>query len=123
MYSILTSTSALARNRKGAIAMIAALAAPAMVGTAALAIDFGSWYYAQGKLQAAADSAALAGLQVIERPGEVPEIARSYAANNVPSDYGNVVTAADVVVGIWDPQTRTFTPGSTPDTNAVRVTT
>lgn len=122
MQRMLKATTALARNRKGAIAMIAAMAAPAMIGTAALAIDFGSWYYAQGKLQAAADSAALAGLQVIERPAEVPDIARSYAANNVPADYGTVVTAADVVVGIWNPDTRTFTPGSTPDTNAVRVT-
>lgn len=122
MHRMLKATKSLARNRKGAIALMVAIAAPAMIGTTALAIDFGSWYYVDGKLQGAADAAALAGLQAIERPADVPAIAQTYAEDNVPSNFGTVVTAADVVVGIWDPATRDFTPGTTPDTNAVRVT-
>jgi len=122
MHKTLDAAKSLAANRKGAIAMIAALAAPAMVGAAALAVDVGSWYYADGRLQAAADAAALAGLQVIERPADVPAIALNYAQENVPDTYGTVVTASDVVVGVWNPQTRVFTPGSSPDTNAVQVT-
>jgi Flp pilus assembly protein TadG len=122
MHRMLKATKSLARNRKGAIALMVAISAPVMIGTAALAIDFGTWFYVDGKLQGAADAAALAGLQVIERPADVPAIAQTYATNNVPSNYGTVVTPADVVVGIWDPAARTFTPGTTPDTNAVRVT-
>ncbi len=75
MLRMLKATKSLARNRKGAIAMMVAISAPAMIGAAALAIDFGSWFYVDGRLQGAADAAALAGLQVIERPAEVPAIA------------------------------------------------
>ena len=122
MHRMLKVTKSLARNRKGAIALMVAISAPAMVGMAALAIDVGSWYYVDGKLQGAADAAALAGLQVIERPAEVPAIAQAYASSNVPQSFGTVVTPADVVVGVWDPVNRTFTPGTSLDTNAVRVT-
>lgn len=47
--------------RRGNIAIIAALAAPAFVGALGLGVETGLWYYQQSRLQQAADLAAYAG--------------------------------------------------------------
>lgn len=49
----------LARNRRGAIAPLVALALPALMGAAALAVDAGFFYLEQQRLQVAADAAAV----------------------------------------------------------------
>lgn len=122
MQQIRQAFKSLAQNRSGAIAMIAALALPGLLGAAAMAIDIGNYRYVQGRLQNAADAAALAGLQVIDRPSDVPAEAVSYAAQNVPSGFGTVMTTSDVVLGVWDPVAKQFGPGPTAEQNAVRVT-
>jgi Flp pilus assembly protein TadG len=48
-------------DRSGVVAILAALSMVSIVGFTGLAIDVGNVYYAQAKLQAAADAAALAG--------------------------------------------------------------
>jgi Flp pilus assembly protein TadG len=102
--------------------MVFAMAIPAMLGAAALAIDFGNYRYVEGRLQNAADAAALAGLQAIDRPTEVPAEVLSYAAQNVPASFGTIMTGSDIQLGVWDPEQKRFTPGQNPDTNAIRVT-
>jgi Flp pilus assembly protein TadG len=121
MEKIIQATTELARSKSGAIAMIVAVAVPALVGAAALSVDMASYRYVENRMQNAADAAALAGLAKIDKPAEVPAEVTSYARNNVPSTFGSMTTTADVTVGVWDPITRVFTPGTNPDTNAVRV--
>ena len=48
-------------DERGAVAVLVALLLPFLLGMAGLAVDVGSWYLTQGRLQAAADAAALAG--------------------------------------------------------------
>lgn len=122
MQQIRQAVARLGANRSGAIAMIVAMALPALLGAAAMAIDIGNYRYVQGRLQTAADAAALAGLQVIDRPANVPAEVVSYAALNVPPRFGTITTTSDVVVGVWDPVARRFGPGPATEQNAVRVT-
>lgn len=122
MYSITKTVRALARNRSGAIAVMFAMAIPAALGAAALAIDFGSYRYVQSRLQNAADAAALAGLQVLDRPSDVPSEVVSYAAQNVPGTFGTIMTTSDVELGVWNPDLKRFEPGPAADQNAIRVT-
>jgi Flp pilus assembly protein TadG len=123
MQRITRAARRLAKDRSGAIALMVAVAVPALVGAAALTVDMASFRYTQGRLQNAADAAALAGLQVIDKPSDVPAEAVSYADENVPESFGTITTEADVQIGVWDPEAQTFTPGPSPDANAVRVTT
>ena len=122
MKKFRTTVGRLARNRSGAIAVMFAMAIPAMLGAAALAIDFSSYHYTQARLQNAADAAALAGLQRLDRPSDVPAEVVSYAAQNVPASFGTVMTQSDVQLGVWDPEAKRFIPGPTADPNAIRVT-
>jgi hypothetical protein len=122
MNRIKKAVSGLARNREGAIAMVFAMAIPAMLGAAALAIDFGNYRYVEGRLQNAADAAALAGLQVIDKPSNVNAEVLEYAAENVPSSFGDIITTSDIELGVWNPEEKRFIPGASPDLNAIRVT-
>ncbi|MPZ11507.1 MAG: hypothetical protein GEU89_15065 [Kiloniellaceae bacterium] len=113
-------------DRRGVFAPVTALVLTVIIGFGALAIDMGYAYYMRNKLQVTADASSLAGASQLELlPDEstiVPE-ALIYANNNMAfTDYGNVLVAADVVVGNWDPDTRTFTAGLDP-LNAVTTTT
>src|SRR3546814_2859231 len=80
----------------------------------------------RNRLQVTADAAALAGAPQLEfLPDQstiVPE-ARNYADRNMSiAAYGEVLAAQDVVVGNWEPDTRTFTAGLDP-LNAVMTKT
>jgi Flp pilus assembly protein TadG len=113
-------------DRRGAFAPLAALVLTVILGFGALAIDMGYAYYMRNKLQVAADASALAGASQLEfLPDQstiVPE-ALQYADNNMPSaTYDDVLVPADVVVGNWNPDTRTFTAGLNP-LDAVMTTT
>ncbi len=121
MHQLFKATAELARSRSGAIAMIVAVAVPALVGAAALSVDIASQRAVRNRLQNAVDTAALAGLQKIDKPSDVAAEVTSYAASNVPESFGTITTQSDVTVGVWDPVAQTFTPGQNPDTNAVRV--
>lgn len=90
-------------------------------GIGGLAVDITNGYRVQTSMQAAADASAHAAL--IDLPDEAAAVATAleYAEINLPSEiYGTVLTADDVQLGLWVPQTRTFLPGA-PSPNAVRV--
>ncbi len=54
-----------------------------LCGMAALALDFGSWYQSQRRLQATADSAALAAAQALpQNPSNARVLAGQYASHN-----------------------------------------
>lgn len=114
------------RDCRGAFAPMTVLSLSALLGFAALAIDMGFNYYSRNKLQVAADAAALAGasqLEFLPDQSAVVLEAIAYADKNLDFDeYGEVLAAADVVVGNWDTDTRTFTAAMTP-LNAVMITT
>ena len=69
-------------DRSGVVAILAALSMVSIVGFTGLAVDVGNVYYAQAKLQAAADAAALAGAQDINNGsgGTAISTANSYSA-------------------------------------------
>jgi Flp pilus assembly protein TadG len=92
-------------------------------GMVAFAVDTGSISATKSKMRAAADASALAAAAEMLTTTDVAQIqqeALDYANINVPDDYGNVLDADNVTVGIWDPETSTFTP-DTLAPNAVRV--
>ena len=124
------------RDRKGAIAVLAALFMAIMLAMVAFVVDLGHVVVAQTELQRAADAAAHAAVQEF-RTQEDP-IAAVIAARNVASDYvaDNPVNHAsasvdknwynadedgDVVVGYYDFATRSMTQGDINGYNAVRV--
>lgn len=82
-----------------------------MAGLAGLSIDVTDGFRARTMLQATADAAALAAVQDLPTADAVRATAINYGAANMSSDvYGSVVDADDVVVGDWDPATRSITP-------------
>lgn len=112
----------LAREERGGIAVLAALSAPVLAGFAALAVDVGHAYMVRTELQSAADAAALAASMRLPDAAAALAEARAIAAENLPpSRHGEVLRDGDLVVGTWDPATRTLTPGGGAP-NAVRVT-
>jgi hypothetical protein len=122
MRNLIHSITKLKQDRSGAIAMIAAIAIPALVAASAMAVDMATFRFTQNRLQNAADAGALAALQALDRPTAVATEAAAYAMQNVPSSFGQVTTTADVQLGIWDPVAKQFTPGGPQvDQNAVRV--
>lgn len=112
------------KHERGSIATIAAGSIFAMVAFSAVCVDGGHLYMTQGRLQIAADAAALAAAQFAggsQSQGVVG--ANELAQLNMPSArYGDVLTDGDIVYGNWSATTRTFTPNGSP-ANAVEVTT
>ncbi len=110
-------------DRRGVVAIVVAVALPAMIGAGALAVDVAMLRYVQNRLQSVADAAALASVGEISNVATAKARATDYAARNVPDSYGTVVGSSDVEIGIFDAQTGVFTPGgNVADQNAVRVT-
>lgn len=105
------------------MAPLAGFMLTAVVGMSAFSIDAGHLIWNRTQLQTSADAAALAAAGNL--PGgnlsAVKAAAVDYASINVPADYGTVMLREDVVIGHWDPKTRTFIPGTT-EPNAVKVT-
>jgi Flp pilus assembly protein TadG len=113
----------LVASRRGAAAVVFALATPMLIGATGFAVDGGLMYIAQSRLQTAADAAALAGAKELEdNAGGAATRAIALATSNSPANAGNTLVAQDIVTGTWDPASRTFTPGgANPD--AIQVTT
>lgn len=112
----------LLREQRGGIAVLAALGAPVLAGFAALAVDAGYAYMVRTELQSAADAAAPAASMRLPDTAAALAEARAIAAQNLPpAKHGEVLRDADFLVGTWDPNSRTFTPGGS-SPNAVRVT-
>ena len=102
------------RDQSGIVAMIVVLSLVMIGGATALAVDVGYLYSLRNQLQAAADSAALAGAsQLSVSDAEVLAKAKEYAGRNLPaSEHGTVLADADVVIGNWNSSTRVFTPAN-----------
>lgn len=92
-------------------------------GTIAFVSDLGNIIVVRTTLGAAADAAALAGAGAMAQSytlAEVRPVAVQYGMANVPENYGTVLDQSSVTFGIWNPETRTFTPNNI-EPNAVRV--
>lgn len=109
----------LAGDRRGGVSMMVAVAASALIGCAALAVDLGSVYLHSRKLQGVADLAALAAANDIGR-------AQAAAEATVASNGMSGPTQVQVVLGGYSPDPNTpaaqrFQAGAASPT-AVRVT-
>jgi hypothetical protein len=103
--------------------MLSALGMLALMAVAALAIDVSNFYVLKNRLQIAADSAALAAAFNLPDETQARNTATAYADLNLPSaHFGNVIEDADIEIGTWDSNTRTFDPAGNP-ANSVRVAT
>jgi len=75
--------NARARNERGQAVVLTVVFLAALLGMAALVLDFGSWYRADRNTQSTADSAALAGAQALpDSTSQAASLASSYAAKN-----------------------------------------
>ena len=84
-----------------------------LVGITGLAVDITDALRHQTMLQATADAAATAA--VLDLPDEDVVVASAliYADKNMsPVQHGVTLEAADVEIGVWDPDTRTFSAGT-----------
>lgn len=111
---------ALLRNERGNVLALAAVGLPIMLGCAALAVDTVQWVFMKRELQAAADSAAIAGVYGLIQAGDMENAVgesvasnqkldprHSVAAEHSPSPYDKDPFA--VHVRIASPATMTFT--------------
>lgn len=111
---------ALARDRRGVVALFVALSIPMLVAGAAFTIDLTSYRLVSSRMQGAADAAALAGVKALDNPTAAVNDAVNFARANVPAAYGEMVTNGDVTIGTYS-TAKGFVPGVTADSNAVRV--
>src|SRR5262245_62017481 len=119
------------RAERGNVLVFVTIALIALFGFAAWSTETGQAWSARGQLQAASDSAALAGAGELLEPnaGQQADPAAATAAaqafglenktNGTPID----IPAADIEIGSWDMDTRIFTPqpGATDPTVARSV--
>src|SRR5918999_868698 len=94
----------LARDRSGAILPIFALCVTVVLGTAALAVDFGRWHSERTALAQTADAAALSGAMTLAEVlasgqyGEAAARAHAAAFDAVRAKLGDAVTPTITVV-------------------------
>jgi len=113
---------ALRHDKRGVAAVLFALTVPVLVGAGALAVDISMYRYVDGRLQSAADAAALAAVGRIDNPSAAIVEGVDYAARNVPASFGTVATAGDIAIGIFNDEDKSFVVSTGSDVNAVRVT-
>ncbi len=87
----------LLRDSAGSVLVYAAIAAPVVIGAAALSVDIGLWYANKRLAQSAADSAALAGsLEMIRSGGDASQISAvaiaDAATNGFTTGRGDTIT-------------------------------
>ena len=104
------STSRPWKNRRGIIAVLAALLFIVMLGMVAFAVDLGYMTMMQTQLQAAADSAALAaaGSSSLTQTG-MTQVAQAFAQYHRVAGRQVVLNTSDVQFGTWDTTALTFT--------------
>ncbi len=114
----------LRREEQGAAAIMTAAVLVMLLGVGGLAIDGSHLYVTKTMLQSAADEAARAAVKELPSVGQAQNRAILLARQNMPpTEYGEVLLPADVVVGIWNSGNGTFTPDNSNQANAVQVTT
>jgi Flp pilus assembly protein TadG len=125
-YGLRTVTGFLARLRqdeRGAAFVMFVGLTVVLFGASAVAVDLSSGFAARSQLQATADAAALAAAKQLPNSTAARATAHDLVTRNMSvSAYGNVAVDADILIGRWNPTTRTFTNNATPP-NSVRVTT
>ncbi|MCA9202863.1 MAG: hypothetical protein KDA59_07450, partial [Planctomycetales bacterium] len=111
------------RYRRGHIVVLTAVILVVLLIMVAFAIDGGVVALVRTELQRASDSAALAGATKIgyDRSEVIAEADRFAAQNKKVGGDRAELRSHEVQVGIWDRDTRKFTPGERG--NAVKVTT
>ena len=117
---------ALARRRRGVVAVQVGLMGTVIFGLTALTIDVGYLYMANAEMQRAADASALAGASALLL-GSTPVHQRAITAAAQNPVIRSPVTPGElnVVIGNWEARSLSFTPSGEGDTflpNAVHVT-
>lgn len=99
------------RDRRGAIVVLTAFLMAALLCLVALIVDLGYLMLAQTQLQDAADAAALAGSAVLAQgPAAARAEAQRFASLNTVGKSPVKIDASDIVLGLWDCASHTFTP-------------
>ncbi len=112
-----------AAPRRGVILVMAAVLITILLGMVAFSVDLGSVVLVRTQLQAAADSAAMAGAASMGLSrAEMVATAQEFAAYHKASGREVNLLANDIEYGTWDATTRRFTPSASVG-NALRVTT
>lgn len=111
--------------RRGAVVVLTAILLVAILGMAAMSIDMGYVATVHSQLQRAADGAALAAAAEMNKNGLVAAANRAKQIAGLNTSSGGPINLADsdVVFGIWNLNTKTFSPTAAGSGgNAVRVT-
>ena len=110
------------RSRRAATLVFAAVLMTILVGMVAFGVDVGYMVLVRTQLQAAADSAAMAGASALGEDFQaVYQLANQYASYHTAGGETVTLAESDVEIGVWDSETRTFTPQDGTG-NAVRIT-
>ena len=120
-------TRSLRESRKGATLVLFTILLVVLLGMVAFAVDIGYVSLARTQLQASADSAALAGAAALQNgaDGARAEAIRFAGFHIAAGAAVSIADDDDVQLGLWDDDTRLFTPlalGDESGANAVRVT-
>ena len=125
-------------DQSGSIAIIVGIAIFVLLGLSALALDIAHMVTVKSQLQKAADAGSLAGarglwplVQPVKNPTTInPDCAAAFLAAQLTTlrnqvDGSNLAADGEITiqVGLWNYKTKTFTPGCTTNSNAVRVST
>ena len=109
-------------NRRGVIAVLAAILLIVMLGMVAFSVDLGYIGVVRTQLQAAADAAALAAAgSSSQGAAGMVAAAQQFASANMAAGRPIQLSASDVQFGTWDAATRTFNTTNQVAT-AVKVT-
>jgi len=116
------------RDESGAYAIWSLIWFSLYIAIGGLAVDMTDAYRNQTMLQSTADASALAGAMSLPDAGNAVAEALGYSTVNMNpgiNENGNVLKGADVIVGTWNFDTKTFSTGGVgPNTfGAVFVTT
>lgn len=121
-HSSATARRSLRRSRRGSTFVIVVICFMAMLAFVALGVDYGAVSSARAELQIAADAAAMAGASGLPDEAEVRDRATAFASRvSIRGDSINL-SSSEVIVGKWDNDSGSFTPGVVADADAVKVT-
>jgi Flp pilus assembly protein TadG len=111
-------------GERGAIAVLAFVVLTVLVGFAALGFDLAYIRLARFEMKNATDAAAHAAMMLLRETKDQNQAitaAVTVASQNTVLGYPVVLATTDVVFGVWDYDTSTFSAGSSP-VNAVQIT-